>query len=303
MNNMYVSVRRWLVSCLAAALASCVALSAIAQQVPPAGGVAIGVPTEDAAGNGMVLGGMLWLPQGPPRAAVVFANGSGGWRDWREGYYGRTLAAAGYAALAIDSFGARGIADTAADQSQISIIQMARDTFSGRRFLIAQGLAPNRIGIMGWSRGGGVVLAAADRTYLHSETDRFQVAIAFYPSCNFRPRLPKPASVMFVALGERDDYTGVKPCQDIADDYAKAGAKITIKVYPNSGHQFDGNPDDTRRRRDFMAETYIDCVAYVEEDGAATSDGKRFDPEASPILCVTFVSSPMWAEGPRCGPT
>ncbi len=31
-------------------------------------------------------------------------------------------------------------------------------------------------------------------------------------------------------LGERDNYTGVKPCQDIAGDYEKAGGKTMLKL-------------------------------------------------------------------------
>jgi hypothetical protein len=114
--------------------------------------MAIGVPTEDGSGHSVILNGMLWLPQEQPRAAVVFAIGSGGWRDYREGHYGRILAAAGY-----------------------------------------------------------VALAAADGNYLPTEKERFQVAIAFYPGCNFHPRVPKPTSVVFLALGEKNDYTGDLP--------------------------------------------------------------------------------------------
>ena len=244
---------------------------------PPVGGIAVKVPVEDAAGRTVALDGMLWLPGGKARAAVVFANGSGGWRDYREGQYGRTLAAAGYAALAIDSFGARGITDTVTDQSQLSIVQMVRDELAGKNLLVARGIEGDRIAIMGWSRGGAVALAAADGNFLAQERSRFRVAIAFYPACNFRPRIAKPMSVVFMGLGDRDNYTGVKPCQDIADDYGKAGGTISVKVYADSTHAFDGNPASTRASRDFMAETFINCVFVVAADGTADFQGQQFD--------------------------
>ena len=261
-----------------ALVACCVPLSA--QADTPAGGTAIGVPTQDGSGHALMLNAVLWLPEGRPRAAVVFANGSGGWHDYREGQYGRALAAAGYAALAVDSFGARGIVSTVEDQSQLSILEMVRDALAGKRLLVARGMAADRMAIMGWSRGGSVALAAADANFLAQEQERFLAAIAFYPECSFRPRVPKPRSVVFMALGDRDDYTGIKPCQDIAGDYGKAGGTISVKVYSGSTHGFDGNPAYTRASRDFIAETFIDCVAYVEEDGSATLFGKRFDLES-----------------------
>ncbi len=246
---------------------------------PPAGGITIGVPSPDADGKTTMLAGMLWWPEGTPRAGIVFANGSGGWRDAREGYYGRMLSAVGYAVLAVDSFGARGIADTVADQSSISFLQMARDAFAARRLLIARGIVSDRTAIMGGSRGGTVALFAADRTFLPAETERFQAAIAFYPGCNFRVHAPKPASALFMLEGERDNYTGVKPCQEIAEDYEKAGGKVTLKIYPNSAHDFDGDPARNRMFWDSRAETFINCVASVEDDGTIIYEGRRFDGE------------------------
>ncbi len=80
-----------------------------------------------------------------------------------------------------------------------------------------------------------------------------------------------------MALGDRDDYTGVKPCRDIADDFSKAGGTVSVKIYPGATHAFDGDPGRTHSYRDFMAETFIDCVIYVEEDGTANFDGRRFN--------------------------
>ncbi|MDQ2735737.1 MAG: dienelactone hydrolase family protein [Pseudomonadota bacterium] len=260
-----------------------IAVVILAEPIPasaadaPAGGTAIGVPSPDADGKTTVLAGMLWWPEGTPRAGIVFANGSGGWRDAREGYYGRMLSAVGYAVLAVDSFGARGIADTVADQSSISVVQMARDAFAARRLLIARGIVADRTAIMGGSRGGTIALLAADRTFLPAETERFQAAIAFYPGCNLRVRAPKPASALFMLEGERDNYTGVKPCQDIAKDYEKAGGKVVLKIYPDSAHDFDGDPAHSRMFRDFMAETFIDCVGSIEDDGTIVYEGRRFD--------------------------
>ncbi len=242
----------------------------------PSGGVDITFTTQDAVAGNLTLRGQLWEPSEPAKGAVVLVHGSGGWSNHREGHYGRALSAAGYTALAIDTFGPRGISETVGDQAKISSMQMTLDAFAARRFLLERGFTPGHIAVMGFSKGGAVALYAADRNFFPDETDRFAAAIPFYPGCNARPRAPKPASVVFMALGEKDNYTGTKPCQDIADDFSKAGGNISVKIYPNAAHAFDGNPANTQRLNLRFAENYMDCIVYIEEDGNSTYAGKSY---------------------------
>ncbi len=241
----------------------------------PSGGNAVSFTTQDASGNNLALAGHLWVPPGAAKGVVVLVHGSGGWSDHREGHYGRALSIAGYAALALDAFGPRGISETATNQTQISPMQMTRDAFSARRFLIERGFPADRMAVMGFSRGGSVALYAADRNFLPEQVDRFAVAIAFYPGCTIRPRAPKPVSAVFIALGEKDDYTGIKPCQEVADDFGKAGGKIAVKTYPGAAHGFDGNPANTAMTYSRFADNFMDCRVYLEEDGQYALAGKR----------------------------
>jgi dienelactone hydrolase len=258
--------------------------AAIAQ---PQGGAEVSFPTQNRDGTVTQLRAILFKPAALPneaKGAVVLVHGSSGWTDFREGHYGRALSMAGYAVLAIDSFGPRGIAGIAEDQSRLTALQMTMDSFSARRHLISMGYDQRRMAVMGFSKGGLVSLLAADRTFLPDEVDRFAAAIAFYPGCNNRPREPKPASVLFMALGEKDDYTGVKPCKLIADDYARAGGKVKVTVYPGATHGFDGSPENVRAYRAPTVENYIDCIADVEPDGVRVLNGKRFAPQEDAAL-------------------
>lgn len=250
----------------------------------PTGGTAVDFPTRDALGRSLVLHGQLWVPASPARGAVVIVHGSGGWSDHREGHYGRALSAAGYAALAIDAFGPRGISQTTEDQSQVSSMQMARDSYAARRFLLEQGFEPSRTAVFGFSKGGAAALFAADRTFLREETERFPVAVAFYPACNTRPRTAKPASAVFMALAEKDDYSGVKPCQDLADAYTRAAGEMTVVVYPGASHAFDGNPAGTAMMRLRSVENYMDCLVIVEEDGSMSYLDKHYAPTDSSLM-------------------
>lgn len=284
------------------ALAGLVA-SACAQ---PQGGSPVAFNSANGAGATLPLRGVLYKPQGDSKGAVVIMHGSGGWSDFREGHYARAFVAEGYTVLAVDSFGPRGIGSTVEDQMKLSMTDSTRDAFAARRYLVSLGLPGQRMAVMGFSRGGVVATRAADRTYLPEEKDRFQLALAFYPGCSTRPREPKPASIVFMALGEKDDYTGVKPCQDVAADFAAAGGKITVKVYPDAAHGFDGNPEFTRLVRMPTVENYIDCVVTIEPDGRQSYGGQTLAAEDVAIYellrkgCVkkgaTFWTNPRQKE-------
>lgn len=250
-------------------------LSAVAQ-AQPQGGTPVSFNSADGTGATIALRGVLYTPEGPPKGSVVLVHGSGGWSDYREGHYGRALSRAGYAVLAIDTFGPRGISSTVEDQSKLSSLQNTRDAFAARRYLVGQGRAADRMVVMGFSRGGVVALFAADRTFLPEEKERFAIAIPLYPACMARPREPKPASIVFMGLGEKDDYVGVKPCQELAAEFAAAGGKIDVKVYPGAAHAFDGNPANTRLYRLSDAENYSDCTVRIEPDGRPSYGGKTY---------------------------
>jgi hypothetical protein len=74
----------------------------------------------------------------------------------------------------------------------------------------------------------------------------------------------------------KDDHTSIKPCQDIADAFSKAGGQISVRVYADSTHGFDGNPANTGMINLRFIENYTDCIAYVEEDGQLIYAAKRW---------------------------
>lgn len=242
-----------------------------------AGATAVSIPTRQSAGAPPALRAMVWTPSQPPRGAVVVVHGSGGLQEHPTGFHARSLAAEGYVAIAVDSFGSRGVTDTIRDQTLVTTASMARDAFDARRFLIQQGITGDRIAVMGFSKGGTVALFAADANWLPEEADRFRAAVPFYPACVTFPRSPKPAAAVFMALGEKDNWAGVEPCQRLAGDFAKAGGSIKVKVYPDSAHAFDGFPNNTGMIHIAQAENYMNCVSYLEPDGKISYLDKSYD--------------------------
>ena len=76
----------------------------------------------------------------------------------------------------------------------------------------------------------------------------------------------------------------IKPCQDIADDFSKAGGNVSIKIYPNASHFFDGNPANTGLYNLSSAENYMDYIVDVEEDGSSTYAAKHYTSDESLLI-------------------
>ena len=106
----------------------------------------------------------LHLPmQAPsPFPCMVILTSSAGVQRHREHYYAQALNDAGSAALIVDSFTGRGVRRTVADQSLVSAAQMEGDAFAALALLRGdRRIDPERIGVMGVSKGGVATLNAA----------------------------------------------------------------------------------------------------------------------------------------------
>lgn len=194
----------------------------------------------------VTVDGYLFRPAGTgPSPAVVFVHGCGGLLstrgaiESREQAWARELTALGYLVLMVDSFSARGVKGMCAPRDFRSAVLRARtgDALAALRWLQARpDVRADRIGLVGWSEGGGVVL----RTLQAS--DEFAAAVAFYPaSCSLRalgttwaPRAP-----LLVLTGANDVWTVAPPCKALLDDAAARGARVTYRIYPGAYHDFD----------------------------------------------------------------
>jgi dienelactone hydrolase len=243
---------------------------------PPQGGKRVTFKSPQADATDLSIDARLYKPAAAARGAVVIVNAAPGWSDFREGQYARALSSAGYAVLAIDTYGPRDIEGTQNDNAKLSTSVQAHDALAAKRYLVSIGYPADRMAVMGTGRGGTIALLVADRTFVQNEGERFAAAMAISASCIFRPKAPKPASRVFVAIGGKDDVAGVQPCKDFANEFANAGGHIDVKVYPGASSGFDGHPDVLNVIRDPFMETFVNCSVAVEPDGRSTYNGKTF---------------------------
>ncbi len=80
--------------------------------------------------------------------------------------HAEALTHAGFATFVLDSFGARGVTSTVANQTQFSFAASAYDVLAAFKVLASlPEIDASRIGAQGHSRGGSAVLTAATRRF------------------------------------------------------------------------------------------------------------------------------------------
>jgi len=199
---------------------------------------------------------------------MVVHHGSGGVSE-RERVYAREFVKLGVAALVLDSFNGRGVANTVQDQSTVTNNEMLDDAFAALKALANHPrIDGKRVGIVGFSKGGNVALLAAHdrRASRGLPADlRFALHVAFYPGCATQHYKPKSTGApIYLLLGGADTYVGVVPCQEYAAVLKAEGARVTVTVYPGAPHSFDRGSASWENAR---GENYSKCIFAEQPDG------------------------------------
>jgi dienelactone hydrolase len=192
---------------------------------------------------GHPLRGRLSRPAGQgPFPAVVLLHGCGGLEPYL-GAWAERLAGWGYVALAVDSFGSRGLAEVCSlPEGEADPGDLVMDAFGAFAYL--RGLDhvdPRRIGVIGWDLGATRALAAVRETGPQANFQGgFRAAVAFYPAClRTGNRFTAPVLTL---IGEADDWTPAGRCRLFVAASQGGPNPVTLAVYPGATHFFD-NPD------------------------------------------------------------
>ena len=243
------------------ALALSVAATAAAAQQT------VNFPSLDGKTN---LTAHLSRPEGDaPRPALVLMHGCSGllnkggrilpiYRAWM-----RALVVQGYVVLTVDSASSRGLGQTcSAGPERITMWRdRPKDAYAALQYLQTQPFVQaDRVGLMGWSQGGGALLLSINARSFGRPADLardFRAAVAFYPGgCSERLQSrpytqAEPASwttqvPLLVLAGEADTWTPFPPCEAFIAGAKARGSPIELKSYPSAMHAFDA-PDLPRR--------------------------------------------------------
>ncbi|MBV9583762.1 MAG: dienelactone hydrolase family protein, partial [Alphaproteobacteria bacterium] len=192
--------------------------------------------------NATQLDGYLYRPSGEGRRpAIVGMHGCSGmfsrstgaispiYRDWAA-----ELTRQGYVFLLVDSFRPRNHGEMCSILGfELELYRTRpKDAYGALWYLQAQPFVRgDRIGLLGWSQGGGVTLFSIGNRSLGRPADLpqgdFRAAVAFYPgSCNIErqpadwtSRIP-----LLVLIGAEDVWTPAAPCKAFLDGAIARGA-------------------------------------------------------------------------------
>jgi len=167
--------------------------------------------------------------------AVVVLHGCGGFSSHGAEVADR-IGSWGYVALAIDSLGARGIAD----RCGIGWLpDQPFDAYAALRYLSQLDFVEaSRVAVLGDSMGGFSVLYAVDRDLAAQYfKERFRAAVAYYPGCHLAAAMMTAPTL--ILIGGADDLTPADRCREMVAHARPEGAPIALTVYPGAFHAFD----------------------------------------------------------------
>jgi dienelactone hydrolase len=199
----------------------------------------------DASGRPTTIAGVLRFAQGSGRLPlVILIHGSGGF-EVNADIWDRQFESLGISTFALDSFSGRGIASTVTDQSQLGRLNMILDLYRSLPALAAHPwLDPNRIAVMGFSRGGQAALYATLKRFQkmwNSSGIDPAAYIALYPQCNTTYISDTDVTDLPIRIfhGISDDYVKIGPCRAYSERLKQAGKDVQMIEYPDTWHAFD----------------------------------------------------------------
>jgi dienelactone hydrolase len=199
----------------------------------------------DAYGRPTTIAGVLRVAQGSGRLpVVVLVPGSGGINAGAD-VWDRQFEAMGISTFAMDSFAGRGIVSTAADQSQLGRLNMILDLYRSLAVLAAHPrVDPDRIAVMGFSRGGQATLYASLKRF-HKLWNPGGVDpaayIALYPPCitTYIGDTDVSDHPIRIFHGISDDYVEISPCRGYFARLKATAKDVQMTEYPDTWHAYD----------------------------------------------------------------
>ena len=246
------------------------------------------------------VSGELTLPKNAsgPVPAMVLLHGSGGLQGPSGANIKKWAAALngwGVATLMVDSFGPRGVATTVADQSKLSSYADVADGLAALKILgMDSRIDRDRIGVLGWSRGGTASLNTTLQTLrriIITDDLKFAVHVVFYGAAELqnRDRATDKSPLLFFH-GESDDYTPIGPAREFADWVQSQGNPVTFVSYPNTYHDFDVQGGFSGLSK--STEVFIKCDMVVDvSTGRVIRLNHVDDPKTTPESVRAYLGS------------
>ncbi len=203
--------------------------------------------------------------------AVVLLHGSVGNYRERGRRYGAPLAALGVAVLVPETYAARADLGRSflARALHITETMFDADAYAGLRTLAADpDIDALRIALVGFSYGGMATEYAMYRTIadrlVPPSGPHFAAHVAYYAPCIARFDDSRTTGApLLMMYGGKDQLIHPARCEQVAGDLRRGGSAVTITVFPNAVHQWDGELAPR-----LIGRHLADCAFRVGRDGS-----------------------------------
>lgn len=200
---------------------------------------------DAAAGKPVTVAGEFRVAQGSGKMpVVVLMHGSSGVGPTTDAWV-HAFNAMGISTFVIDGFTGRGLTVVGPNQALLGRLNLIIDVYRSLEILAKHPrVDPERIVLMGFSRGGQATLyASLDRFHKLWNRSGLQFAayIPFYPDCSttYQADTDVAARPIRIFHGAPDDYNPVKSCKAFVERLKIAGRDVVLTEYPDSAHGFD----------------------------------------------------------------
>ncbi|GGI28456.1 dienelactone hydrolase family protein [Bradyrhizobium guangdongense] len=200
---------------------------------------------DAAAGKPVTVAGEFRVAQGSGKMpVVVLMHGSSGVGPTTDAWV-HAFNAMGISTFVIDGFTGRGLTVVGPNQALLGRLNLIIDVYRSLEILAKHPrVDPERIVLMGFSRGGQATLYASLERF-HKLWNRsglqFAAYIPFYPDCSttYQADTDVAARPIRIFHGAPDDYNPVKSCKAFVERLKIAGRDVVLTEYPDSAHGFD----------------------------------------------------------------
>jgi dienelactone hydrolase len=201
--------------------------------------------TGDIDGKPVTVTGEFRIAQGSGRLpVVVLMHGSSGVGAGIEPWV-RQFNGMGISTFVIDGFTGRGLTVVGPNQALLGRLNLIVDIYRSLDILAHHPrVDPDRIVLMGFSRGGQAALyASLDRfnKLWNKSGAQFAGYIPFYPDCSttYATDTEVAARPIRIFHGTPDDYNPVASCKAYVARLQDAKRDVMLTEYPDSQHAFD----------------------------------------------------------------
>lgn len=224
-------------------------------------------------GTPVTISGQFRIARGAGRLpVVVLMHGSGGMGPNIE-MWSDEFNAMGISTFAIDGFTGRGLTSTSANQALLGRLNFILDIYHALDILAKHPrVDPERIVLMGFSRGGQAALYASLKRFhkmWNKSGVQFAAYVPFYPDCatTFIADADVADRPIRIFQGAADDYNPVAPCKAFVARLRAAGHDVELTEYPNVWHAFDNPLGSTTPYIAKGGQTVRHCSIREEPEG------------------------------------